>query len=140
MKHQVIVLAAMTAFLFASACRPSKSGDAGGDKPELPTYKKVDPGAPLGPYKDALIQIEGRISQIPWQHIIGAPEGYGEIYYFDLQGGGQIVIYAKTPIVCDGPLTVWGRVVEIQGQSKRPDTKAQVSEYHITVDRWECRR
>ena len=139
MKQHLIVLAVMTGVL-AAACRPSKSGGAGEGTPGSPSYAKIAPNAALGPLNNTLVEIEGRISRLPWQHIIGAPEGYREMYYFDLEGGAQIVIYAKTPIACEGPLTVWGRVIEIEGQSKRPDTKAQVSEYHIAVDRWECRK
>ncbi|MBN2353744.1 MAG: hypothetical protein JXD23_14320 [Spirochaetales bacterium] len=85
------------------------------------------------------VEIAGRISDTPWQHLIGNPDGFPYSYYFDVEDF-QIVVYSKSPIACPGPLLVRGTVVKVQGSSKRSDTKADASwvEYHLAADSWEC--
>jgi hypothetical protein len=104
------------------------------------SYARLESGAGLGAYEGRRVEIRGRISETPWQHLISNPEGYGQSYYFDV-GDSQIVIYTKAPLDCAGELTVRGTVVRVQGSSKRPGSKADESyiEFHIAVDGWECR-
>jgi len=91
----------------------------------------------LQEYVDKKVKVTGRISDMPWQHLIGNFEKYSEIYYFDIKED-QIVIYSKMAILCSSSLTIYGTVVKVTGKSKRPGSNEEYTEYHILVDRWEC--
>ena len=86
------------------------------------------------------ITLLGKISNIPWQHMIKDVENHNHIYYFDLEDGYQIVIYSKAEIHCAGSLSVTGEVIEVRGKSKRPNKIDDVThvEYHIIIDKWVC--
>ena len=86
------------------------------------------------------ITLKGKISDIPWQHMIKDVENCNHIYYFDLEDGDQIVIYSKAEIQCTRSLSVTGEVIEVRGKSKRPGKIDDITyvEYHIIVDDWEC--
>ena len=86
------------------------------------------------------IAIKGKISDIPWQHMIKDIENHNHIYYFDLEDGDQIVIYSEVELYCSRSLLVTGEVIEVRGKSKRPSKIDDVTyvEYHIVVDGWEC--
>jgi hypothetical protein len=103
-------------------------------------YVKLDSTVGMNGFEGRRIELIGRISETPWQHLISNPEGYDFSYYFDV-AESQIVIYSKIPLACRGQLTVRGIVVKVQGSSKRPGSKADESygEYHLAVDGWECR-
>jgi hypothetical protein len=103
-------------------------------------YARLESADGLGAFEGQRVEIRGRISETPWQHLIGNPEGYDYSYYFDV-GDFQIVLYTKAGLDCAGELTVRGTVVRIQGSSKRPGSKADESyvEFHIAADAWECR-
>jgi hypothetical protein len=83
------------------------------------------------------VSVVGKISDTPWQHLIGYFPGYSRDYYFDV-GKDQIVIYSKTAIDCTGKVKVYGKVVEVKGKSKDPRKDEVYREYHITVDKAEC--
>ncbi|NMC07157.1 MAG: hypothetical protein GYA24_18215 [Candidatus Lokiarchaeota archaeon] len=84
------------------------------------------------------VTIKGKISNVPWQHIIGSFQGYGLQEYFDLEDKSQIVIYLKAAIPERGMISVTGKLVEVKGGSKRPGAAKSepFSEYHVTVDSW----
>ena len=86
------------------------------------------------------ITLKGKISDIPWQHMIKDVENHNHIYYFDLEDGDQIVIYSKAEVHCSRSLLVTGEVIEVRGKSKRPSKIDDVTyvEYHIIIDDWEC--
>jgi len=86
------------------------------------------------------IALKGKISDIPWQHMIEDVEGNNHIYYFDLEHGNQIVIYSKAEIQCTSSLSITGKVIEVRGKSKRPSKIDDITyvEYHIVVDDWDC--
>ena len=86
------------------------------------------------------IAVKGKISAIPWQHMIKDVENHNHIYYFDLEDEHQIVIYSKTELSCAESLQITGEVVEVRGKSKRPSKIDDVTyvEYHIILDDWEC--
>ena len=128
-----IVLLGLLLLLPAAACRDSR-GPADQDQ----GYLRLGINEPLSKHAGAKVSLEGRLAQVPWQHIIRRPEGYAEMSYFDFEPGRQTVLYAKTPIDCPNALTVWGRVVEIRGESKRPGSDAPLVEHHLIVDRWKC--
>ena len=91
----------------------------------------------LHEYVDKKVKVSGRISDMPWQHLIGNFEQYNEIYYFDIKDD-QIVIYGKEAIVCSSSLTIYGTVIKVSGKSKRPGSNEVYTEYHILIDKWEC--
>ena len=124
-----MAIAVFTVFLASAACQ-----DAG------PKYAPVGAWEGLTEYNGMAVVLEGQISKTPWQHMISQPKGFPEISYFDFHKGNQTVLYSKTAIDCPGPLRVWGTVIEIKGESKRPGSEAPVVEYQIKVDRWECRK
>jgi hypothetical protein len=103
-------------------------------------YVKLDSTVGMDGYEGKRIELIGRLSETPWQHLISNPEGYDFSYYFDV-AESQIVIYTMTPLDCRGRLIVRGTVVKVQGSSKRPGSKADGSyvEFHLAVDQWECR-
>jgi hypothetical protein len=72
------------------------------------------------------IEITGKISQIIWQHMIVLQPEYPEISYFSLVDengveGHQFVIYSKKPIPESGILTLKGRLIKSEGETKHPD-------------------
>jgi hypothetical protein len=123
-----------------NSCRGKKEDGAGGAKagPKSSAYFKINPQDDLGARVGGKVVLEGRLAKTPWQHMIHWPEGYTETAYFDFELGRQTVLYAKAPLDCPGALTVWGTVIEIRGETKRPGSNAPAVEYHILVDRWEC--
>ncbi|MCK5304400.1 MAG: hypothetical protein KAJ72_04060 [Candidatus Heimdallarchaeota archaeon] len=86
------------------------------------------------------ITLKGKISDIPWQHMIKDVENHNHNYYFDLEDGAQIVIYSKAEVLCSRSLLVTGEVIEVRGKSKRLSKIDDVTyvEYHIIIDDWEC--
>ena len=86
------------------------------------------------------ITLEGKISDIPWQHIIKSVITHKHIYYFDLKDETQIVIYAKNGIDCRNNLVIEGEIIEVKAPSKRPSKIDDITyvEYHMLVDKWIC--
>lgn len=83
----------------------------------------------------------GKISKIPWQHLmIQVPGKRPE--YFDLEGGEQIVIYARDLPTCGSSMRVEGTVIEARGASKRPGpqtkTEDDYSELSLDVKQAAC--
>ncbi|MBP7867625.1 MAG: hypothetical protein KA419_16970 [Acidobacteria bacterium] len=139
MRFTLILLALAVVTLGAAGQDIVKKCKGGAVPPPAREYVTVKPDEGLSDHKDQVVKVEGRISQIPWQHLIHHPEGYSQFYYFDYGKGLQTVIYAKTPIECGGTLTLWGTVLTVGGQSKRPDRKETGVEYQLQVDKWECK-
>lgn len=139
LKSALVVLLGLVLMAAGTACK-GKGGEAGGAKagPSDDGYFKIEPQHDLGSRVGAKVRLDGRISNLPWQHMIHWPDGYSQMAYFDFELGRQTVLYAKSAIACPGPLTVWGTVVKIQGESKRPGSQEPIVEYHILVDRFEC--
>ena len=102
-------------------------------------YVKLDSTGEMKRHIGKKVELTGRISDTPWQHLLGNPFGFGDSYYFDV-GYFQIVIYSKTPLACAGEVTVRGTVLKVQGPPKGAGTKVDDThvEYHLTVDDWVC--
>ena len=84
---------------------------------------------------DKEITIIGKISEIPWQHLVGSFKDYPYSEYFDLEDGFQIIIYSKTKITAKGTIKVKGKTVEVIGRSKRPrEEEEKYVEYHLLVE------
>ncbi len=110
----------------ATSAAPADSGAAG--------HKPWIPGKP--------VIARGRVSDTPWQHLIGNVPGK-QPDYFDLEAGGQTVVYTAKPLRCPGLVEVVGKVKEVRGSSKRPGGKPtkvddSYGELHIDVERHRC--
>jgi len=87
---------------------------------------------------DKTVTVTAKLSHIPWPHIIASVNRHHFREYFDLDDKYQIVIYLKSPIPEKGRIAITGKVIGVQGGSKRPgDAKSEpYTEYHIVVDSW----
>jgi hypothetical protein len=87
---------------------------------------------------DQKVTVTGKISNIPWQHIITTVKGYPLSEYFDLDDKTQIVIYLKTAISERGHVAITGKVIGVKGGSKRPGAAKSepYTEYQVAVDEW----
>ena len=47
-------------------------------------------------------------------------------------------MYSKEKIDCGGLVRIEGRVIQIEGKSKRPGSDEVYREIQITVEGWEC--
>jgi hypothetical protein len=88
------------------------------------------------------VEVLGRISDTPWQHMMGSVPGKPHALYFDLAAGGaQTVLYSADLIRCKGDVLVKGTVIEVSGAGKRDPARKEPlhREFHIDVTSWECR-
>ena len=89
---------------------------------------------------EKIITIEGTVSNIPWQHLIGIFEDYPFSEYFDLENNQQIVIYTKTQILRRNiKIKTTGKMIKLTGESKKPGKIDDTTyyEYQMLVDNWE---
>lgn len=88
--------------------------------------------------------LQGKISEVPWQHLIGSFKTHPYANYFDYSASQkllQIVIYSKKDIKCTQSLRIKGQVVEIKGHSKRPsDHPEKYSELGVLILNWSCQK
>jgi hypothetical protein len=105
--------------------------------PPIETVKTAPlPVADLPKHVGKTVMIQGKISDIPWQHMMAPPAGTKHDYYFNI-GERQIVLYTKEELVCGTTLEVTGTVLEVAGASKRGGP-AMFKEYHLDVASWKC--
>jgi hypothetical protein len=100
-------------------------------------YQLITTGRELNELVNQNIIIEGKVSNIPWQHLIGYTKNYPYTCYFDFDKS-QTVIYSKTPIECRDRIKIRGKIIKISGKSKKPGSDEDYSENHIIADDWEC--
>ncbi len=72
------------------------------------------------------IEITGKISHIIWQHMIMLQPEYPEISYFSLldeegEEYHQLVVYSKKSIPETETLTLKGKMIKAEGETKHPD-------------------
>jgi hypothetical protein len=72
------------------------------------------------------IEIIGKISHIIWQHMIKLQSNYPKICYFSLldevgEEYHQLVVYSKNSIPESGIITLHGRMIKIEGETKHID-------------------
>jgi len=84
------------------------------------------------------IELSGTLSETPWQHMINIQEAYPYIAYVDFEDGDQLVVYTKNLPVCYGEVKFKGTVIEIEGESKNPDSDEKYTEIQITADELTC--
>ncbi len=88
---------------------------------------------------DKTITIEGVISTIPWQHMIGLFEDFPFSEYLDLDNNEQIVIYSKTQILHRSTrIKATGQIIKLSGKSKRPGStnEKEYFEYQMLIESW----
>lgn len=83
------------------------------------------------------VELIGKVSNTPWQHLIKKPEGYIFIDYMDFEDD-QLVVYSKEFIECEGEVKIKGTVFQLEGTSKRPGSEEPYNELQIAVDEFEC--
>ncbi len=86
---------------------------------------------------DQEVVVEGSVSAVPWQHMIGSVPGK-EPQYFDLEHGGQIVVYVAREFSCQGPTRLTGKVIAIEGGGKGHKSAERFTEQQLDVASWEC--
>lgn len=91
----------------------------------------------LGDRVGKQVLLVGRVSPNPWQHMIRS-DLKKDVSYIDLDGGGQIVAYAKGVPACAGAVLLRGTVLRTEGSSKRPGSKEVCSEIQLDVESWRC--
>ncbi len=103
------------------------------------SYARLPSADNLSRHEGRRVELAGRVSNTPWQHLMANPDGLPYSAYFDV-GDFQIVVYTESPIACRGRMLVRGVVVKVQGSSKEPGAKADESyvEYHLAAESWDC--
>lgn len=84
------------------------------------------------------VVVEGRVSRVPWQHLVLSVPGKTP-EYFDPVEGPQLVVYSAVPLPEGRRLRLTGTVLRAEGTSKRPGTKIDdpaYVEYHLDVRAW----
>ncbi len=84
------------------------------------------------------VELTGKLSNQPWQHMIDIHEDYPYISYVDFEDGDQLVVYTKDLPMCNGEFSFKGTVIQIEGESKRPDSDEKFTEVQITADETTC--
>lgn len=92
----------------------------------------------MSEYVDKKVILTGKISHVPWQHMIKSVQSHPFTEYFDI-GDYQIIIYSKEEIKCEDMLKLYGTVIKVEGKGKRPEPSDDIyTEYHLVVDKWHC--
>ena len=101
-------------------------------------YQELTDTTYISQYVDKKVILTGKISHVPWQHMIKSVESHPFTEYFDI-GDYQIIIYSKEEIKCNKILKLYGTVIKVEGKGKRPEPSDDIyTEYHLLVDKWEC--
>lgn len=87
----------------------------------------------ISKFENRVIFMRGKISEIPYQHLIKIPEGYANISYLDIKNN-QIVVYTKEPVKPEKKIELIGKVISVEGLSKKPGSDDKVSEYQLIAD------
>ncbi|MFW9970295.1 MAG: hypothetical protein ACFFDF_08855 [Candidatus Odinarchaeota archaeon] len=87
-----------------------------------------------------IVKIIGKIAKEIWQHLTTFIDSHPYMYYFDLDDGYQIVIYAKDTISCEKKLEINGKLIKTENKRKNPRSKIhdEYFEYQFLVDKWKC--
>lgn len=110
------------------------------DQPKKATPEAA-PAAAAPSFADAeqgdRVTVVGKVSQVPWQHMVDVRPGK-TAEYFDLPGGGQIVVYVAGNLPPGKKLELSGRVLVLEGTSKRPGSKEVATERQLDVESWKA--
>ena len=104
---------------------------------DKPIYTPVKKAGELSKYVGQKVSVDGKISTIMWQHIMGFYKTHPWHNYFDFDKT-QIVVYSKKKITEKGKIRVSGTVVELKGggapKGKKTKVDESYKEYHILAD------
>lgn len=64
------------------------------------------------------VELTGKLSNQPWQHMIDIHPEYPYIAYVDFDDGDQLVVYTKELAECNGEFGFKGTVIQIEGESE----------------------
>lgn len=136
MKPVGYIITCLALILFPG-CRPDphteiKMNDQGNE------FIPITSEEELSSFSGRMISFEGKVSDIPWQHLIKIPETHPHISYVDTEGHGQVVVYSRDRITCRGPVKIQGTVFKVEGKSKRPGSDDLFTEYQIMAEKWKC--
>lgn len=90
--------------------------------------------AQLSRHPGERVRVRGRSSRTPWQHMTAfVPDT--ESAYFDVEGGGQIMVYTRVAIAPDALVELIGSVLVVSGPGKRsrPDDPGH-TEHSLIVE------
>ncbi len=109
----------------------------------LNKYSDAKSQTDLSRFEGKNILIKGRVSNVPWQHLIGNFKDYPVAVYFDIGKDFdkyQTVIYLRKGSEPDENeiILVKGQVVKVEGMSKRGNSDKDIfNEFHILVHEYE---
>ncbi|MFX0091854.1 MAG: hypothetical protein ACFFBD_08845 [Candidatus Hodarchaeota archaeon] len=90
------------------------------------------------------VTLTGKLSDVLYQHLMGAFEGYPEFDYFEPddsdQFGAQILLYVKKKIDYKGRIKITGKVVALtpaKGSKAYDENEPDYKEFQILVNEWE---
>ena len=98
-------------------------------------YLPIPKTCSLAKYEGNKVVIKGRVSHMPWQHMIQPLDSHPDISYVDVSND-QIVVYSKRPLPSEGNLEIRGTVTRLVGTSKRPGSDEVYSEIQLVADGW----
>ncbi|MBD3230117.1 MAG: hypothetical protein GF329_18205 [Candidatus Lokiarchaeota archaeon] len=105
-------------------------------------YKKIEFYDDLLENINKKIKFKGKISEIPWQHLININKPYENINYVDIMAKeskkpSQIVVYTKEEAPGPGSRIIfYGTVKKTSGKSKRPGSDKTTSEIQINAEKF----
>ncbi|MBK9384633.1 MAG: hypothetical protein IPN34_07420 [Planctomycetes bacterium] len=122
--------------VLASACLSACAGAP--ERSEEGAAPRRVSGVELARVVGARVVVHGRLSSLPWQHLVAPPEGRAHAHYVDLSGEhAQIVVYAAEPIRSSAELELTGVVIEVVGAEKRARAEdAPLRELHLALESW----
>jgi hypothetical protein len=125
-----LLLALASTCISACAEAPDRSGEASAPR-------RVS-GGELARAVGTRVVVHGRISALPWQHLVAPPAGRAHAHYVDLSGEhAQIVVYAAEEIRSSAELELTGTVIEVLGTEKRARAgEAPLRELHLALESW----
>lgn len=101
---------------------------------DRPPYEVLEDTSTLAQRAGDRVALTGKISDLPWQHLIDDVPSHPHADYFDV-GRDQIVIYSREPIGETRAIRVEGTVRRVEGRSKGPSERRH-TEHHLVVDGW----
>lgn len=82
------------------------------------------------------VVVTGRVSNVPWQHLIDARRA-AEAVYVDVDDGVQVVAYVRGELPTSGRLRLVATVLRSEGGAKRPGSSERHVELQLDVLAWE---
>ena len=86
------------------------------------------------------VKIQGKISNVMWQHFTIKTIEHPYMNYIDLNETLQIVAYSKEEINCKTNVELTGELIKVgtKGTDPRQKIHDEFFEYQLIVDSWKC--